>query len=144
MKFATTSVEFSFNNIMYRQVDGISMGSVLSPIMAGIFVGFQEVDLLSTSMVPDVYFCHVNDIFYIFGSEAEACKFFSHFNKMQLSFQFTLKKETNSTLPFLDVLVYKEASCFLTSVYCKPTFTGLYIRRNTFCPKKHELNLIKT
>ena len=47
MKFATTSVEFSFDNIMYRQVDGISMVLVLGPSMAGIFVGFHEVDLFS-------------------------------------------------------------------------------------------------
>ena len=46
MKFATTSVEFSFDNIMYRQVDWISMGSALGLTMTGIFVGFHEVDLL--------------------------------------------------------------------------------------------------
>ena len=40
MKFATTSVEFSFDNIMYRQVDGISIRSALGPTMAGIFPGF--------------------------------------------------------------------------------------------------------
>ena len=31
MKFTTTSVEFSFDNIMYRQVDGISMGLCFGP-----------------------------------------------------------------------------------------------------------------
>ena len=45
MKFVTTSV--NFDNIMYRQVDGISMGSALGPTMAGIFVGFHEVNLFS-------------------------------------------------------------------------------------------------
>ena len=49
MKFAITSVEFSFNNIMYRQVDGISMGSVLVLTMAGIFVGFHEVDFAQSA-----------------------------------------------------------------------------------------------
>ena len=47
MKFATASVKFSFNNIMYRQVDGISMGSAFGPTMAKIFVGFHVVDLFS-------------------------------------------------------------------------------------------------
>ena len=45
---------FSFDNIMYRQVDGISMGSVLGPTMAGIFMGFHEVDLFSKGTAPDV------------------------------------------------------------------------------------------
>ena len=126
-KFATTFAEFSFDNIMYIQVDGISMGSVLGPTMAGIFVGFHEVDLFSKGTVPDVYFRYVDDTFCIFGSETEACNFFSNFNKFRPSLRFTLEKESNFTLPFLDVLVYKEGSCFLTGVYRKPTFTGLYI-----------------
>ena len=54
------------------------------------------------------------------------------------------EKESNSTLPFLDVLVYKDDSCFLTGVYRKPTFTGLYICWDSFCPKKYKLNLIKS
>ena len=65
LKFATTSVEFSFDNIMYRQVDGISMGSVLGPTTAGIFVGFYEIDLFSKGTVPDVYFRYVDDILFI-------------------------------------------------------------------------------
>ena len=32
MKTATTSVEFGFNNIMYRQIDGVAMGSPLVPL----------------------------------------------------------------------------------------------------------------
>ena len=42
MKTATTSVEFSFNNIMYRQIDGVAMGSPLGPTLANIFVGYYE------------------------------------------------------------------------------------------------------
>ena len=63
MKFPTTSVEFSFDNIMCRQVDGISMGSALGPTMAGIFVGFHEVDLFSKYKAPEVYFRYVDDTF---------------------------------------------------------------------------------
>ena len=42
IELATKSVAFSFNDTMYRQVDGISMGSPLGPILANIFVGFYE------------------------------------------------------------------------------------------------------
>ena len=47
MNFATSSVEFSFNNIMYRQIDGVSMGSSLGPTLANIFVGFCEANLFT-------------------------------------------------------------------------------------------------
>ena len=42
MKLATKSVSYSFNDTMYRQADGISMGSPLGPILTNIFVRFYE------------------------------------------------------------------------------------------------------
>ena len=42
MELATKSVSFSFNDTMYRHLDGISMGSPLGPILANIFVAFYE------------------------------------------------------------------------------------------------------
>ena len=127
---------------MYRLVDGISMGSALGPTMAGIFVGIHEVDLFSKSKAPEVYFHfhYVNDTFCVFESETKADKFFSHLNSIAHLHQ----KENNCTLPFLDVVVCKETSAFLMTVYRTPTFTGLYICWDLFCPKKRKIILIKT
>ena len=47
-------------------------------------------------------------------------------------------------MPFLDVLVEKNDHEFRTSIYRKPTFTGQYIRWNSFCPMKRKTNLIST
>ena len=47
MKSATSGVEFSFNNIMYKQTDGVAMGLPLVPALANIFVGFYEEKLFS-------------------------------------------------------------------------------------------------
>ena len=56
IKFTTISVEFSFDIIIYRQFDGVSMGSPLAPDLAYSFVGFHEKGLLSSSNKPVVYF----------------------------------------------------------------------------------------
>ena len=125
-------------------MDGISIGSALGPTMAGIFVGFHKVDLFSKYKAPERYFHYVDDTFCVFGSETDAGEFFSHLNSMHSALRFTLENENNSTVSFLDVLVCKETSTFLTTVYHKPTFTGLYIHWDSFCPKKQKVNLIKT
>ena len=39
---ATTEVEFSFNSIIFKQTDGVAMGSPLGPTLANIFVGYLE------------------------------------------------------------------------------------------------------
>ena len=87
---------------------------------------------------------YVDDIFAVFNDEDECNEFFSHLNSLHPSICFTFKKECNRTLPFLDVLVEKNDHEFVTSIYRKPTFTGRYIRRNSFCPMKRKTNLILT
>ena len=42
MRLVTSGVEFSFNGTMFRQIDGVAMGSPLGPTPANIFVGFFE------------------------------------------------------------------------------------------------------
>ena len=64
-------------------------------------------------------------------------------NRLYSSLSFTMEEESNGQLPFLDVLVKRGDSSFLTSIYRKPTFTGLYLNWNYFAPKSRKLNLIR-
>ena len=62
---ATTEVEFSFNEDMYRQVDGVAMGSPLGPVLANIFVGFCETKIAKEDF-PELYHRYVDDTFFYF------------------------------------------------------------------------------
>ena len=42
MNVAAKSVEFSFNNVKYKQTDGVAMGSPPGPALADIFVGYYK------------------------------------------------------------------------------------------------------
>ena len=135
MKTATISVEFSFNNIMYRQIDGVAMGSPLGPALANIFIGYYESKLFNGISKPTVYCRYVDDTIYLFHKETEFQKFLDCLNSLHSYLKFTNEIETNNSLPFLDVLVTKCDNKFITSVYRKPTFAGQYIHWNSFGPK---------
>ena len=78
-----------------------------------------------------------------FSSYSEALKFFHKLNDLHLSLLFSMEEEKSYKLPFLDMLVERSESVFLTSLYRKPMFTGLYLRWDAFAPKSRKLNLIK-
>ena len=144
MLVATRGVEFSFNNQMYKQLDGVAMGSPLGPALANIFVGFHESRLFDNTVKPGVYFRLVDDTFTIFGSELGCDHFQEKLSLLHPALKFTVETEQNNSLNFLDVLVEKEGTGFLTSIYRKPTFTGQYIRWTSFSPKKRKNSLFKT
>ena len=56
LQMATSSVEFSFNNSMYRQIDGVNMDSPLGPSLANIFVRYYEALLFKRVNKPLMYY----------------------------------------------------------------------------------------
>ena len=77
----------------------------------------------------------------MFCNEEESENFFKQLNYLHLSLKFTFEKEKNNCLPFLDVNVERTVTNFETSVYRKPTFTGQYLRWESFSPTKQKQTL---
>ena len=128
---------------MYKQTDGVAMGSPLGPALANIFVGFYKEKLFSQISKPSTYYRYVDNKFAIFRNKEESENFFNQLNCLHPSLKFTFEKEKNN-LPFLDVNVERTVTGFETSVYRKPTFTGQYLRGESFSLTKQKTNLIST
>ena len=140
----TQDVEFSFNGMMYRQIDGVAMGSPLGPVLANIFLGHCET-LIPEDRLPALYRRYVDDTFSLFvGGRSEALRFLELLNSLYPSLQFTMEGEHDRRMPFLDVHVFREAGGFRTSVYRKPTFTGLYTRWDSYCATSTKISLIRS
>ena len=61
----------------------------------------------------------------VFKEESHADLFFQYINAQHPYVSFTADHEQNNNISFLDVLITRENGRFATSVYCKPTFSGL-------------------
>ena len=73
---ATKNVQFSFNDLIFCQIDGVAMGSPLGPILANIFVGYYENNLLSLdNSKPLAYYRYFDDVFAIFPSKIMSINF---------------------------------------------------------------------
>ena len=90
-----------------------------------------------------MYCRFVDDVFLAFQSRADVEVFYNWMNTQHVNIRFTKEEECNSTLPFLDVLVTREKDGHIsTSVYRKPTFSGMYLRWDSFVPKQYKRGLV--
>ena len=63
---------------------------------------------------------------------------------MHDNLQFTMEKQINDKLPFLDMLVHCDDSKISLSIFRKPSNTSLGISFFSFLPFVYKLNAIKT
>ena len=143
--FATSQTHFLFNGMIFDQIDGVAMGSPLGPALANLFMAFNETEWLRSDQDSSVRFYrrYVDDIFCFFDHEHEADAFLEFLNSRHVNIKFTIEKEQNKQLPFLDILNDNDGQ-FTTSVYRKKTFTGLLLNQTSFTPTSYKTGLIHT
>ena len=93
---------------------------------------------------PVYYRRYVDDIFVLFKSQDHLVKFRDYFNKCHPNMSFTFEQEKNGKLSFLDVEVSHQGNKFVTTVYRKPTFSGVYTHFDSFLPSTYKFGMIYT
>ena len=93
MKNATSSVEFSYNNTMYKHTDRVAMRSTFDTALANIFVQYYEEKLFSETRKLPICFRYVDNTFAIFYHDAEADKFLTKLNSLYPSLKLTFENE---------------------------------------------------
>ena len=147
LQFATKNSFFIFNDKFYIQTDGIAMGSPLGPTLANVFLcHWEEIWLRKCpkKFAPLYYKRYMDDTFLLFNSHDDVKKFHKYIGSRHKSMTFTFETERENTLPFLDVMVSRDPDGFSTSLYRKPTFSGLYSNFASFMPEKYKVSLLLT
>ena len=111
------------------------MGLSLWPTIANVFLLLYELkppEQCTSEFRPVLYRRYIDDIFVLFESVQNLSKFHAY-----TCFWFEHGK--NVKLSFLDVEVSRQQGRFVTTVYMKPTFSGVY-----FLPTVKKFGMIYT
>ena len=137
---------FRFQNKIFKQTDGVAMGNPLAPIIADLWMQKIEEKLnkFSTNK-PTIWLRYVDDVFCLFTIPNEKIlEFHTRINRWHSNLRFTVDFESNCSIPFLDVLVTHKDHSIVTSLYRKPTHTGLYMLWDSNQNRRYKLGLVKT
>ena len=144
LQLCTKDMHFSFNDTIYRQINGVTMGSALGPVIANIFMVELEKSLIPT-MVEKVslWFRYVDDTF-TFIKKGEVNSVVDALNGFHENIEFTFEREADNHISFLDVKVIKNADgSFKTDIHRKSTDTNVYLSWKSYAPKSWKIGTLK-
>ena len=130
LEFCLKNMYFSFQDQFCEQVEGVAMGSPVSPIVANLYMEYlKQKSSQYCNPSPMLLQRYVDDPFVI-QKEINKQDFLQHINNVDPAIQFTLEtnKEDGAT-PFLDTIVKPEADGNLSiTVYRKPNHMDQHLQ----------------
>ena len=137
LELATKESLFLFDRKYYSQIDGVAKGSPLGPTSANIFLcHYEEIWLKDCppQFKPSFYKRYVDDIFILFENSNQVNEFDKYLNSRHSNMNFS--KEQDSSISLLDILISRNQNrnSFVTSIYRKPTFSGIYLYFRSYAP----------
>ena len=106
------------------------MGSPLASALANILEGFHKSKWLNEYNLntPKLYLRYADDILAAFDNEQDLLKFLKFLNNRHPNIKFTMEKQINHSIAFLDVFISSISNQNLTlQTYHKSTYTGLFL-----------------
>ena len=123
------------------------MGSPLGPLFANIFMAnFEKVHMNELKNLGiNIWLRYVDDIFATLNKPDDVNNILQFLNSRHPNIKFTIEKEgekVKNSLPFLDTRVIRNVDKYITTVYHKPTFTGVYLNWKSLTARKYKIGLI--
>lgn len=135
---------FQYNDKFYEQKNGLAIGNPLSPLFAEIFLKHFEKQFLNIkcefSQYIKYYYRYVDDVIVLWtGTERILNKFIKHINSLHEKIKFTVEKEKEKTLNYLDLKIKIEENKHTFEIYRKDTSTDTVIHNMACRPMSHKL-----
>ena len=122
------------------------MGSPLAPVLANIFMGFYKSKWLNEYNLnkPKFYLRYVDDILAAFDKEQDSLNFLKFLSKRHPNIKFTIEKQINHSIAFLDVFISGINNQNLTlQTYHQSTYTGVLLNFKSFTSCSYKISLVK-
>ena len=104
------------------------LGNPLSGILAGLFLEFFDSSSFTYKLPSNTtYVRYIDDILIFLPQNIKIEEIAEKLNNVEPSINFTYEKESNNTIPFLDILIIKSQDSLTFKVYRKPTNKNDYI-----------------
>lgn len=134
---------FCFDNTFYKQTDGTAMGSPASPILANIVMEdlVEKVIKIIPFNIPFLKI-YVDDT--IMAVPSKQCNNIqNYFNSYHNNIQFTIEKEQDKSIAFLDVkLIRTDNQSIITDWYEKDINSGRLLNYCSSHPLKQKLSIM--
>ena len=141
---ATKESYFIFNGLLYKQTDGVAMGSPLGPSLANAFLSYHEKNWLNScpqGFKPIFYRRYVDDIFVLFKLNDHLKYFQELLYSCRINMSFSMGTERQKKFSFLDIEVIREQGKFSTKIYRKPALSGVYSNFERILPSIYKFGM---
>uniref|UniRef100_A0A1B0CHE8 Reverse transcriptase domain-containing protein n=1 Tax=Lutzomyia longipalpis TaxID=7200 RepID=A0A1B0CHE8_LUTLO len=121
----------------YSQLEGVAMGSPISPIVADIVMQKALQQILTTGERPlriDFIRKYVDDLLLAVHKD-DVCRILEIFNAFHTRIQFTMEIEEQGTLAYLDLRIHRmEGGQMYTTWYSKPCASHRMLNYTNLAP----------
>ena len=137
-ELACCNVVFSTHRGYFTQVDGLAMGSPPAPQLANGWLSRYESTIKANSCLYERYMddilCSIN--------KNNIDERLDIANKLHPNLKFTVERENNGKLSFLDMVIFNNNGSLSSGWFRKDTDTGLTLNFNSLAPMKYKKSVV--